>query len=306
MSQEKLKNKPASIRAKLYNIARKEGIDLNVLMVLYMQERILYRLSQSKYRENFILKGGLLLFAHNGFKGRPTQDMDLLGKQISNDINSIQKIFKDVLSLDYKDGLTFSIDTMTVENITEDAKYSGVRVKVRCLLGNAANVLNIDVGFGDVIVPKPIEMQFPCILDSEPAPDIYVYTMESIIAEKFHAMIKLGLMNSRMKDFCDIYTLSKVNNFEGAVLAEALRETFERRNTSFEKNPTIFNESFKENHDKRLQWNAFLKKSKIEGVPSDFGEVLLQIKTFILPVYERLLKEDDFVKRWESKLNAWI
>jgi len=235
MSQEQLKNKPASIRAKLHNIARKENIDLNVLMVLYMQERILYRLSQSEYQDNFVLKGGLLLFAHNGFKGRPTQDMDLLGKQISNDINNIQKIFREIFSLDSKDGLTFSVDTMTIENITEDAKYSGVRIKIRCLLGNAANVLSIDIGFGDVIIPKPIEMQFPCILDSEPAPDINAYTLESVIAEKFHAMIKLGIMNSRMKDFFDIYMLSKSNNFEGAVLAEALRETFERRNTGYEK-----------------------------------------------------------------------
>jgi hypothetical protein len=168
MSQDQLKNKSASIRAKLHNLARKENIDLNVLMVLYMQERALYRLSQSSYRDNFVLKGGLLLFAHNGFKGRPTQDMDLLGKQISNDINTIQKIFKEILNQDFKDGITFSLDTMTIENITEDAKYSGVRIRIRCLLGNAANILSIDIGFGDVIVPKPLEMQFPCILDSEP------------------------------------------------------------------------------------------------------------------------------------------
>lgn len=306
MSQEQLKNKSASVSAKLHNIARKENVDFNVLMVLYMQERILYRLSQSKYRDNFVLKGGLLLFAHNGFKGRPTQDMDLLGKQISNEINNIQIIFKEIFSQDHKDGLTFSIDTMTIENITEDAKYSGVRVKVRCLLGNAANVISIDIGFGDIIIPKPIEMQFPCILDTEAAPDINVYTMESIIAEKFHAMIKLGIMNSRMKDFCDIYMLSKTNNFEGVVLGEALKETFERRNTGFEKNPTVFNELFKDDHDKKLQWNAFLRKTKIEGIPSEFGEVVLQIKTFILPVYERILKEDDFIKKWQYEVNAWV
>jgi predicted nucleotidyltransferase component of viral defense system len=274
-------------------------------MVLYMQERILYRLSQSKYRDNFVLKGGLLLFAHNGFKGRPTQDMDLLGKQISNDINSILKIFREILSQDYRDGLIFSTDTVTIENIAEDAKYSGVRVKIRCLLGNAANVLSIDIGFGDAIVPKPVEMQFPCILDTEPAPDIKAYTMESIIAEKFHAMIKLGIMNSRMKDFCDVYMLSKTNNFEGVVLSEAVRKTFEIRNTGYERNPTVFNESFKEAHDKRLQWNAFLKKSKIGGIPLDFSEVLVQIKLFILPVYESLLKEDDFVKKWECNINEW-
>ena len=306
MSREELKNKPASIRAKLHNIARKENIELNVLIVLYMQERILYRLSQSSYRDNFILKGGLLLFAYNGFKGRPTQDMDLLGKQLSSDIDNIQKVFKEIFNRDSNDGLVFSIDTMAIENIAEDVKYNGVRLKIRCLLGNAANILSIDIGFGDAIVPKPIEMQFPCILDSEPAPDIITYTMDSVISEKFHAMIKRGIMNSRMKDFCDIYMLSKSNNFEGAILAQALRETFERRNTSFEKDPTVFNESFKNDRDKKLQWNAFIRKTKIEGIPIDFSEILLQIKTFILPVYERLLKEDDFVKKWQCDINEWV
>ena len=306
MSHDELKKKPASIRARLHNIARKENIELNALIVLYMQERILYRLSQTRYRDNFILKGGLLLFAYNGFRGRPTQDMDLLGKQLSNDINNIQKVFKEIFNQYYNDGLVFSVDTMAIENIAEDAKYNGLRLKIRCLLGNAANVISIDIGFGDAIVPKPIEMQFPCILDSEPVPYINVYTMDSVIAEKFHAMIKRGIMNSRMKDFCDIYMLSKSNNFEGAILAQALRETFERRNTGFEKVPTVLNESFKDDHDKKLQWSAFLRKTKIEGIPTDFGEILLQIKTFILPVYERLIKEDDFVKNWQYDINAWV
>lgn len=306
MNQKQLTNKSASIRARLHNIARKENIDLNVLIVLYMQERILYRLSKSEYRDNFVLKGGLLLFAHNGFKGRPTQDMDLLGKQTSNDMNSIQNVFKEVLSQDYKDGLIFSTDTMTIEKINEDAKYNGVRLKIRCLLGNAANIINIDIGFGDVIIPKPIEMQFPCILDSEPVPDINAYTIESVIAEKFHAMIKLGMMNSRMKDFYDIYILSKTKNFEGAVLTEALRETFKRRNSAFEKSPIVFNDSFKEDRDKKLQWNAFLRKTKLEGIPLDFGVVLLELKKFLHPIYEKLLKEDDFVKNWKYEMNSWL
>lgn len=232
--------------------------------------------------------------------------MDLLGKRMSNDISDIKTIFKEIFSQNYKDGLTFSIDTMTVENIAEDDKYSGVRVKIRCLLGTASNVINIDIGFGDVIIPKPIEMQYPCILDTEPAPIINVYSMESIIAEKLHAMIKLGIMNSRMKDFCDIYMLSKKNNFEGIVLQEAIKGTFTRRNTGFEKNPAVFSDSFKNDNDKKLQWNAFLRKTKIEGVPLDFSEVLIQIETFLLPVYEKILKEDDFIKKWKHEVNAWI
>lgn len=306
MTQKELKNKSASIRARLHNIARKENIDLNVLIVLYMQERILYRLSKSEYRNNFVLKGGLLLFAHNRFKGRPTQDMDFLGNQISNDINSIQSIFREIFSKDCNDGLVFYTDTITIEKINEDAKYNGVRIKIRCLLGSAANVMNIDIGFGDIIVPKPVKMQFPCILDSEPAPEINAYTLESIIAEKFHAMIKLGIMNSRMKDFYDVYVLSRTNNFEGAMLTEALRETFNRRNTAFEKNPIVFNDTFRKDRDKKLQWNAFVRKTKLEGIPSNFGEVLLEIKNFLYPIYGGLLKEDDFVKSWNCKMNSWL
>lgn len=287
-------------------MARSEGLDLNALIVLYMQERILYRLSQSQYRENFILKGGLLLFAKHGFHGRPTQDMDLLCRNTSNEMNNLAKIFKEILNQRVEDGLNFSTDTLTVESIAEDAKYTGVRVRIRCLLGTASNVISIDIGFGDTVVPKPVEMQYPCILDTEPVPLVKAYTMESIIAEKFHAMIKRGIMNSRMKDFCDIYTLSRSNNFEGAVLAEAIRETFERRNTVFEAVPAIFSKQFSEDKDKNTQWKAFIRKAKLSELPSDFCVVVNQLRVFIEPIYKRLLKADDFVSNWVYKENRWI
>lgn len=305
MTQEQIKNKAASIRARLHNLARKEGLDLNALIILFMQERILYRLSQSIYMDNFILKGGLLLFAQHGFHGRPTQDMDLLCKNTSNEMDNLARIFKELLNQKHEDGLIFSTDTLTVENIAEDAKYSGVRVKVRCLLGTAANVISIDIGFGDVVVPKPIKMQYPCILDTEPAPSVNAYTMESIIAEKFHAMVKRGIMNSRMKDFCDIYTLSKSNNFEGAVLTEAIRETFERRNTAFEPDPVVFSKQFPEDRDKNIQWKAFVNKAKLSSLPLDFNLIAEQVKVFIEPIYNRLVKADDFVSNWNVNSNKW-
>lgn len=305
MSTDQIKNKSASIRDKLYNISKSSGIEFNNLIILYMQERILYRLCQSSYHDKFVLKGGLLLFAYYGFHGRPTQDIDLLGKNMSNDIDYIGKVFKEIPSQDYHDGLSFSTDTIIIENITENAKYPGVRVKINCLLGNARNIMSIDIGFGDVVTPKPLKMQFPCILESEPIPEIYTYTKESIIAEKFHAMIKLGTLNSRMKDFCDIYMLSLKNDFEGAVLSEAMKETFEKRNTGFEKNPIVFSDEFKKNKDKRIQWTAFLKRAKLQDIPSDFEEVLSQVETFIYPVYEKLLTEDDFIESWSHEQNLW-
>ncbi len=305
MSTAQIKNKSASIRDKLYNLSKNSGIDFNNLIILYMQERILYRLCQSSYYDKFVLKGGLLLFAHHGFYGRPTKDIDLLGMNISNDINYIGKVFKEILSQNYRDGLSFSTDTIIIENIAEDAKYPGVRVKVNCLLGNARNIMSIDIGFSDVITPKPLKMQFPCILESEPAPEIYTYTKESIIAEKFHAMIKLGTLNSRMKDFCDIYMLSRKNDFEGAVLFEAIKETFEKRNTGFEKNPMVLSDEFKKNKDKKIQWTAFIKRARLQDIPSDFEEVLLQVQRFICPVYEKLLAGDDFIKSWNHEQNLW-
>lgn len=305
MSKGEIKNKSASIRDKLYNLSKRVGVELNNLIILYMQERILYRLSQSSYRDNFVLKGGFLLFAHNGFLGRPTQDMDFLGRSISNDVANIAQAFKKILSQNSEDGLIFSTDTMNIENIAEDAKYSGVRVKVVCSLGNAKNLLNIDIGFGDIVIPRPIEMQFPCILDSEPAPTILSYTTESIIAEKFHAMIKLGVQNSRMKDFCDIYTLSQANDFEGMILLKAMKETFNKRNTSFEKSPIVFSEEFMNNKDKRIQWTAFLNRTKLQGIPADFKDIVSHVTIFIYPIYQSLLAEDDFIKIWSHTDNTW-
>lgn len=305
MTQKPVINKAASIKARLQNLARKEGLELNALIVLYMQERILYRLGQSVYNNNFILKGGLLLFAHYGFKGRPTQDMDLLCNNTSNQLDNISRIFSEVLNQKHEDGLTFSTDTITVETIAEDAKYNGIRVKVRCLLGKAANVISIDIGFGDAVIPKPIQMLYPCILDEVPVPSINVYTLESIIAEKFHAMVKRGIMNSRMKDFCDIYTISKSNNFEGAMLTEALRETFERRSTYFDAEPVVFKQQFALDKDKIIQWKSFVKKSKLSLIPEDFSLVADQVQKFIRPIYERLMKADDFVLKWNAELNLW-
>ena len=149
-------------------------------------------------------------------------------------------------------------------------------------------------------------MQFPCILDSEPEPEIFAYTKESIVAEKFHAMIRLGALNSRMKDFCDVYMLSQANDFEGIVLQEALKETFANRNTVFERNPIVFSDEFKKNKEKKKQWEAFIRRTRMQNIPEDFEDILSQIIKFINPVYERILAEDDFIKSWSHEKKMWI
>lgn len=302
---KELKNKAHSIRMRLHNIAKHEGMELNNLIILYMQERILFRLSQSQYQESFILKGGLFLFAHQGFKGRPTQDMDFLGKRIDNDLEEVRKVFKEILSIDSNDGLIFSIDTLTVENIADEAKYKGIRVRVRCFLGVAVNTLAIDIGFGDSIVPKPIEMDFPVLLDSEPVPVISTYSLESVIAEKFQAMVRHAFQNSRLKDFYDLRMLLHKYNFDGRVLQEAIQETFENRETPFNKKSVVFTEEFINDENKEVQWRAFLRRIGIKENSESFSEIMKEIIGFVKPLWDCICKGNEFLLQWDYEEKEW-
>jgi len=231
-----IKNKPASIQARLKNIAKENGIDYNSILILYMQERFLYRLSISPFVDNFLLKGGMLLFCIDKFATRPTLDMDFLALKIQNQRENLIKIVSDIARIQCDDGLFFRTEDITIETILEHGLYRGGRAAITCTLGNVRNRLRMDIGFGDVVVPKPAEIDFPVLLETEEIPVIKAYSLESSIAEKFEAMIKLSLLNSRMKDFYDIYALSKRKHFEGRVLQEAIFQTFQRRKTPFERN----------------------------------------------------------------------
>jgi predicted nucleotidyltransferase component of viral defense system len=182
-----VKNMAASVRGRLSNAARKENKPFDSLLLLYMIERLLYRVSLSQYVGNFVLKGGLLMYILTDFKGRPTKDIDFLADQISNDMNNIKEIFHKVCKVGCEDdGLIFDEDTITVEEIKKDADYQGVRVNIICYLGNAKKTLQLDIGFGDIVVPKPHYMECPTLLKMK-APNIKVYSLESVISEKFLA-----------------------------------------------------------------------------------------------------------------------
>ena len=225
-----MKNIAASIHQRLLNQARQEGRPFNELLQYYAMERFLYRLGSSEHAKKFVLKGALMFTAWRTSKTRSTMDIDLLGN-CSNAIDEASAIIRDICTTKVEpDGLSFDANSITAENITEDADYQGIRLRIRGNLGTARVRLQIDIGFADVVVPRPTILDYPVILDL-PAPQLYCYTKESTIAEKFQAMIKLGILNSRMKDFYDIWLMSQVFDFEGGILVEAVKETFNRRKT---------------------------------------------------------------------------
>jgi len=201
-----MKNLQASIQGRLLNLAKAEGKDFVLISRLYMQEGVLRRIGLSEYAGSFCLKGGLLLYSISGFTSRPTQDIDLLGSNIPHEEAKIRDILKEILSIQVEDGLLFSTATMTLQDIIEGADYYGQRLKVECRLGTIRTNLKLDIGFGDVIYPRPLQMDYPALLEAQSF-KIYVYSLESVIAEKFDAMIVLDARNSRMKDFYDIYNL---------------------------------------------------------------------------------------------------
>lgn len=203
-----------------------------------------------------------MIWAWSGAASRLTLDIDLLGR-IDNSPELIAAAMKDTCRVEVEeDGMSFDAETVTAVRITEDADYEGVRVHLRGSLGNARVPLQIDIGFGDVIVPGPSKILYPVLLDF-PRPELTGYSMESTIAEKFQAMVKLGALNSRMKDFYDIWMLSDSFNFKGELLAESIKKTFENRNTPVTTDPAVFKPSFVKDGNKKVQWQAFIKKANL-------------------------------------------
>lgn len=294
-----IKNTAASVHQRLLNKAKESSRPFNELLQHFAIERFIYRLSRSPHADRFILKGALMFSAWSGLRSRPTMDIDLLGR-IDNSLEVIVAAMKDVCGMDVEvDGMSFNAETMTAARIAEDAEYEGVRVRVRGGLGNARVPLQIDIGFGDVIVPGPSKVAYPALLDF-PAPELNGYTMESAIAEKFHAMVKLGVLNSRMKDFYDIWMLSRTFDFRGEMLAEAVEKTFENRNTPIIIAPTVFVPSFAKDGGKKVQWQGFIRKAKLAGAPEDFEEVVAAVKTFLEPLVAFLAEKRTFRNIWNA------
>jgi hypothetical protein len=230
---------------------------------------------------------------------RPTKDIDVLGRT-GNDIDAIIRMMKDVCSIEFEpDGLYFDPDGVTGERIAENADYQGVRICFWGALGKARISMQIDIGFGDTIFPAAKKIFFPAILGM-PKPVLKGYSRESVIAEKLEAMVKLDILNSRMKDFFDIWILARQFDFEGTTLAKAIQETFKHRETHIGGEPHVFAEDFGKNKTKQKQWNAFVRKHKLTTAPVDFAEVLSAIADFVKPVLSALANGKDFPASWKA------
>ncbi len=278
-----LKDVSSSVHQRLLNLAKKTGRPFNELLQLYAMERFLYRLSVSKHSAHFILKGGLMLRVWNAPVTRPTKDVDLLGRTkntIANLVSIVQEVCAEVVR---PDGMQFDPKTVVGSLIKEDAEYNGIRIKFIGLLGVARASMQIDVGFGDVVVPSPVDIEVPTLLDF-PAPKLRGYQRDTTIAEKFHAMVVLGTVNGRMKDFYDIWMLAQNFDFDGQQLAQAINATFTARGTEIEQDPVALTPGFAASTEAQKRWGAFLKKSTLTDAPASFAEVVAAIRAFILPV----------------------
>ena len=299
MKHRKVTNVAASVRQRLLNEARATGRPFNELLQYFAMERFLYRLSKSPHGEQFVLKGALMLAMWEVSLTRPTKDIDLLG-HVANDIDQIVAVVQEVCGQEVEpDGLDFDKNSVRGERIVEGAEYEGVRVRFNGKLGTASVAMQLDVGFGDVVVPGPVTTDYPTILDL-PAPRIRGYTRESVIAEKFHTMVRRSLLNSRMRDFFDIWALSRQFDFDGEVLAAAIRETFARRDLEVVPRPVAMTEEFAADTAKATQWRGFLRRSRLKGVPGELAEVVAAISVFLGPVAEVLHEDGEFEGRWQS------
>jgi hypothetical protein len=292
-----LRNVPASVRQRLLNRSRRDRRPFNELLQYFAMERFLYRLSRSAHASRFILKGALMLRAWRSPQFRPTMDIDMLGRT-SNEKTSIIGQIREVLAQDVEaDGLSFDPDSIRAEEITEDADYQGVRVRFTGTLDSAKINMQIDIGFGDIVYPRPEELELPAMLDF-PRPRVLCYSRESTIAEKFRAMVKLGALNSRMKDFYDIWLLSRQFDFDGASLAEAVRLTFNQRGTMLPKEIEAFTESFID--AKQVQWAAFWRRLQHDHVPVSFREIMAAVETFLMPIVAALSSGKSSPTKWTA------
>jgi len=305
MTREKeIKDIAASCRARLLNIARKHNIDFNRVLLTYFQQCFLERLANSKYKDKFILKGGLLFYGVESLVARPTKDIDLLGKGILNRPDKIVAAMREILAIKLSDGVTFFTQDIRSEVIAERKSYSGVRVFVPVELSKARQNLQIDVGFGDIIIPGPVEFDYPFLLKDEMI-KIYAYSWSSVIAEKLEAIVSFSELSSRMKDYYDIYYLQKRFNFDGPELSEAITETFKRRNTDISDLKYIFSEDFARNEDKQKQWIAFLRKNNLSE-PGEFSLVIKYLKSFLAPVVSAVIRQESFNRMWDFEKKQWI
>jgi predicted nucleotidyltransferase component of viral defense system len=285
------KNYVASVKGRLLKVSKETGISHQLLLLRYFQERFLFRLSRSPFKERFCLKGGVLLYALEKESSRVTKDIDFLGIQFPAQSEDLVDALSQIIEIPcLEDGITFEKNNIQTEEIIKDAKYKGVRVVVPGRLGSIRERIKIDFGFGDAVTPFPQRLVYPVILDL-PAPEIMAYSLETSIAEKFEAMISLGEVNTRMKDFYDVFHLLKNHSIDHEILEEAIENTFKRRATSLDLDHCLFLPEFSTDPGRNRLWRAWLRKSSLD-ITLEFSEVMRELLGKIYPIAIRTLEKN--------------
>lgn len=299
MKKGSIKDLPASVRRRLQDNAHATGRPFQEVLQYYAIERFLYRLACSPHASRFVLKGALMFTVWRAPASRSTKDIDLLGRT-DNAVEAIASAVREVCQQTVEpDGLVFHSESVATSVIKEDADYEGVRVTFRASLQNARVTMQIDVGFGDVMTPAPIETDYPTILQF-PAPRLLGYSRETVVAEKFEAMIKLGMFNSRMKDFFDLWLLSRQFTFDGPLLVKAVTRTLAHRKTAMSARPIALTNEFATDKGKQLQWQGFLRKSRLGQTPTNLAEVIESLSLFLQPVASCIQGGVDFSMSWNA------
>ena len=271
----------ASVRARLLAIAKAEGSNFDAVLVRFALERLLYRLGQSKHADRFLLKGALLFTLWYEIPHRPTRDADLLGFGPS-DIESIARTFREIASVEVKDGIAFDPDSVSVDEIRKEAGYAGARVLITAEIANARCKTQIDIGFGDAVTPGPVDATYPTLIEDLPAPRLRTYPVYTVVSEKLHAIALLGMTNSRVKDYFDLWVLLDRESLNIDTLAQAIVATFKRRGMAVPIGlPVGLTDEFAHDTSRQALWAAFLTKNELGMIP--LREVLNRIRTLIEP-----------------------
>ena len=281
MAQKKALDLAASVRARLLNLAKAEQTDFNAVLVRYALERFLYRLGQSAHADHFVLKGAMLFNLWYAMPHRPTRDVDLLGFGAS-DLKSIAQTFREIVSVASADGMIFDPASVVVDEIRKNAGYAGARVLVSAELARARCKVQVDIGFGDAVTPGPVDATYPVLLADFAAPQLRTYPAYTVVAEKLHAMVLLGMTNSRVKDYLDVWILLEREVLDATVLATAIAATFNRRSTAVPTAlPIGLSDEFAADASRRALWAAFLKKNDLAAVA--LGDVVTALRATLRP-----------------------
>ena len=298
------KNQAESVKQRLLTLARVRKEDYNFILRQFVLQRLMYRLSISAYSDDFLLKGGLLYWVWNENFHRPTMDMDLLGLG-SDDSDLLEKKFQTIIQLESDDGLVFDAKKLVVTDIKEEAKYQGVRITGSATLVKAVIPYQVDIAFGDAVETVKHKTSIPIFLTDLLSPEMKVYPVESVIAEKFHAMVALGLVNSRMKDFFDLVTFAEMMPLKSAPLQSAIQATFKRRDAVINSDVlTIFTDAFKTDTHKQEQWQVFFRKNNLD-VGDSFTATMDKIQILLEPLYLNIASSQGENKIWNAETWRW-